>query len=83
MPGWVIQIGQAHQNIEAQEEIAMPRRLRTNPPTHAALLVSVVLWLLGVADLLLGAVSLPYNLGLWALILAGFIMILASIVYGL
>lgn len=59
------------------------RRLRTNPPTQAALLISVILWLIGVADLLVGAVNLPYNLGLWALILAGFIMILASIVYGL
>lgn len=57
--------------------------IRTNPPTEAALLISAILWLLGFADLVLGIVNLPNNLGLWALVLAGFIMILASVVWGL
>lgn len=57
--------------------------VRTNPPTEATLLVATILWVIGFANLVLGILPLPNNLGVWALALAGFIMILASIVYGL
>ena len=61
----------------------MPRRSRTNAPREGTLLIAAFLWLIGFADLVLGVVALPNNLGLWALVLAGLLMILASIIYGL
>jgi len=61
----------------------MPRRSRTNPPREGTLLIAAVLWLIGFADLVLGVIALPNNLGLWALVIAGLLMILASIIYGL
>jgi len=58
-------------------------RRRTNPPTEATLLIAVILWLIGFASTILGVVQLPNNLGLWALALAGLLLILASVIYGL
>lgn len=57
--------------------------VRTNPPTEAALLISAILWVVGFADLVLGVIHLPDHYALWALVLSGFIMILASVVWGL
>ena len=59
------------------------RRSRTNPPTEAALLIAVILWLVGFASTILGVVHLPNNWGPWALALAGLLLILASVIYGL
>lgn len=62
----------------------MARRsgFRTQAPRSGTLVVSVVLWLLGLADVL-GAVSLPNNLGVWSLVGAGLLLILGSLVDGL
>jgi hypothetical protein len=57
--------------------------IRTNPPTEAALLIAVVLWLIGVASTLLGIINLPGNWGLISLAAAGLLLILASVIYGL
>jgi hypothetical protein len=70
----------------------MPRRrfyyrreggARTNAPTEATLFIAVFLWLIGFASTILGVVRLPGNWGLWALALAGLLLILASVIYGL
>lgn len=67
----------------------MPRRYsrgegrRTNAPTEATLLIAVVLWLIGFASTILGVVPLPGNWGVWALALAGLLLILGSVIYGL
>jgi hypothetical protein len=42
-------------------------------------MVSVILWMLGFADGILGAITLPNNFGVWALALAGLLMILSAV----
>ncbi|HLF26264.1 MAG TPA: hypothetical protein VJG32_08005 [Anaerolineae bacterium] len=53
---------------------------RTQPPREATLILAVVLWLLGFASLILGALPLPSNLGVWALVLSGLLLIIGSLV---
>ncbi len=55
----------------------------TNSPTEATLFIAVVLWLIGFASTILGVIHLPGNWGLWALALAGLLLILGSVIYGL
>ena len=57
-------------------------RIRTQAPRGITLTVSVVLWLVGVAEMLL-EVELPYDLGQWALLVAGALLIVACLVRGL
>lgn len=57
--------------------------VRTNPPTEAALLIAVILWLIGFASTILGIIQLPGDWGLWSLALAGLLLIMASVIYGL
>jgi hypothetical protein len=63
----------------------MPRRNRTGSRIRAnerrdfVLLVSVILWMIGFADVILGAVTFPNNIGVWALALAGLLMILSAV----
>lgn len=56
------------------------RRVRTQAPREATLIVAIVLWLVGFADTILGVIHFPYNLGLWALVVAGLLLILGSLV---
>jgi hypothetical protein len=62
----------------------MARRggFRTQAPKQGTLVLSVVLWLVG---LLAGHghLHLPYNLGFWALVAAGLLLILGSLFDGL
>ena len=46
-------------------------------------MIAVILWLIGFASTILGVVQLPGNWGMWALALAGLLLILASVIYGL
>jgi hypothetical protein len=55
----------------------------TNPPTEATLFIAVILWLIGVASTILGVIHLPGSWGLWSLALAGLLLILGSVIYGL
>lgn len=61
----------------------MPRRSRTgsraNNRRDFVLLIAVILWMLGFADVILGAVTFPNNFGVWALVLAGLLMILSAV----
>ena len=66
----------------------MPRRsragrFRTEAPREATLIVAVILWLIGFADVILGAFTLPGNLGIWSLAIAGLMLILGSLVEGI
>ncbi len=58
-------------------------RRTTNPPTEATLFIAVILWLIGFASTILGVITLPDHWGPWALALAGLLLILASVIYGL
>lgn len=62
----------------------MARRggFRTQAPKEITLIVSGVLWLLGLLAGL-GVISLPNSLGFWALVAAGFLLILGSLLDGL
>ena len=62
----------------------MARRggFRTQAPKQVTLIISTVLWLLGVLAGL-GIIALPNNLGFWALVVAGALLILGSLLDGL
>ena len=56
--------------------------MRTQAPRSITLIVGIVLWLAGALELL-AHVELPYNLGKWALLAAGGLLILGCMVRGL
>jgi hypothetical protein len=58
-------------------------RFETQAPREVTLIIAVILWLLGFADLVLNVISLPNNLGLWSLVAAGLLLILGSLVDGI
>lgn len=61
--------------------MARRRGFKTQAPKEATLIVSIILWLIGLLAGL-GVVSLPNNLGFWALVLAGLLLILGSLLDG-
>lgn len=62
----------------------MARRggFRTQAPKQVTLIISTVLWLLGLLAGL-GVIALPNGLGFWALVVAGLLLILGSLLDGL
>lgn len=58
------------------------RGFRTQAPREATLIISIILWLIGLLNGL-GMVALPNNLGFWALVIAGALLILGSLLDGL
>ena len=62
----------------------MARRggFKTQAPKQATLLISLVLWLVGLLAGL-GIIHVPNNLGFWALVVAGLLLILGSLLDGL
>ena len=65
----------------------MARRggFRTQAPKKATLIISLILWLIGVLSFL-GVIHLPSNmatLGFWCLVIAGLLMMLGSVLDGL
>ena len=66
----------------------MARRggFRTQAPKSATLVISLILWLIGLLAGL-GVIhlpsSLPHNLGFWALVIAGLLLMLGSVLVGL
>ena len=62
----------------------MARRggFRTQAPKEITVGISGVLWLLGLLDGL-HTIALPNNLGFWALVIAGLLLILGSLFDGL
>jgi len=62
----------------------MARRggFRTQAPKQATLGISIVLWLIGLLNGL-RVFALPNNLGFWALVVAGALLILGCLIDGL
>lgn len=58
----------------------MARGFRTQPPKEVTLIFAFVLWLIGVGATVLGVISLPNDYGLWALVIAGLLLILGSLI---
>lgn len=58
----------------------MARGFRTQPPKEVTLIIAFVLWLIGVGATVLGVISLPNDYGLWALVIAGLLLILGSLI---
>jgi VIT1/CCC1 family predicted Fe2+/Mn2+ transporter len=65
------------------EEENMARGFKTQAPKEVTLVIAFILWIIGVAATVLGALVLPDNYGVWALVLAGLLLILGSVVDGL
>ncbi len=55
-------------------------KLKTQRPTSTTLIISIILWVIGFLSTVLGVIHLPSNLGLWALIIAGLLLILGSLI---
>jgi hypothetical protein len=55
---------------------------RTQAPKQVTLIISLVLWLIGLLAGL-GVIHVPNNLGFWSLVIAGLLMILGSLLDGL
>jgi hypothetical protein len=62
----------------------MARRggFRTQAPKEATLIISLILWAIGLLAGL-GLVHLPNGLGFWSLVIAGLLLILGSLFDGL
>jgi hypothetical protein len=62
----------------------MARRggFKTQAPKQVTLIISLVLWLVGLLAGL-GVIHVPNNLGFWALVVAGLLLILGSLLDGL
>ncbi|MEO6192635.1 MAG: hypothetical protein ABIS20_06470 [Thermoanaerobaculia bacterium] len=62
----------------------MARRggFNTQAPKQVTLLISLVLWLVGLLAGL-GVIHVPNNLGFWSLVVAGLLLILGSLLDGL
>jgi hypothetical protein len=55
---------------------------RTQAPKQVTLIISLVLWLIGLLAGL-GVIHVPNNLGFWSLVVAGLLLILGSLLDGL
>jgi hypothetical protein len=62
--------------------MARRRGFRTQAPKEVTVIISTVLWLLGVLAGV-GTIALPNDLGFWALAIAGLLLILGSLLDGL
>lgn len=59
----------------------MARRggFRTQAPREATVILAALLWLVGFADVILGAIALSGNYGEWALGLSGLLLLVGSV----
>lgn len=57
-------------------------RIRPQSPRGSTLALALLLWLVGALEMLAG-VELPYDLGQWALLLGGALLILGCLIRGL
>lgn len=52
---------------------------KTQAPRELTVIVASILWIVGFADVILGAVSLSGNYGEWALVISGLLLIVGSL----
>ncbi|MBG0785793.1 MAG: hypothetical protein H0S79_11890 [Anaerolineaceae bacterium] len=57
--------------------------MKPQAPKQVTLIISIILWAIGMLATVLGVIDLPNNLGLWSLIVAGLLLILGSLVKGI
>jgi hypothetical protein len=62
--------------------LARRRGFKTQAPKEITLIIAIVLWLIGLLAGL-GVFHLPNNLGFWALVIAGLLLILGSLLDGI
>jgi len=62
--------------------LARRRGFKTQAPKELTLIIAIVLWLIGLLAGL-GVFHLPNNLGFWALVVAGLLLILGSLLDGI
>jgi len=62
--------------------LARRRGFKTQAPKEITLIIAIVLWLIGLLAGL-GVFHLPNNLGFWALVVAGLLLILGSLLDGI
>jgi hypothetical protein len=62
--------------------MARRRGFRTQAPKQVTLMIAGILWLIGLLAGL-GVLRLPNNLGFWALVVAGLLLLLGSLLDGL
>jgi hypothetical protein len=62
--------------------MARRRGFKTQAPKEATLAISAILWLIGLLNGL-GVFALPNRLGFWALVVAGLLLILGSLLDGI
>ena len=55
------------------------RGVRARMPKRSTVVIATGLWLVGLADQVLGVIRLNNQLGLWALVAAGLLLILGSV----
>jgi hypothetical protein len=62
----------------------MARRggFRTQAPKEATVLISLILWLIGLLTVV-GVIHPPNSLGIWSLVVAGGLLLLGSVLDGL
>ena len=57
--------------------------MKPQAPKQITLIISIILWALGMLSTVMGVIALPNNLGLWSLIVSGLLLILGSLIKGI
>ncbi len=57
--------------------------MKPQAPKQITLIIAIILWVIGVLSTVLGVFSLPNDLGLWSLIVAGLLLILGCLIKGI
>jgi uncharacterized membrane protein HdeD (DUF308 family) len=59
------------------------KKMKPQAPKQITLIIAIILWVIGVLSTVLGVFSLPNDLGLWSLIVAGLLLILGCLIKGI
>jgi hypothetical protein len=57
--------------------------MKPQAPKQITLIIAIILWAIGISSTVLGLFSLPNDLGLWSLIVAGLLLILGCLIKGI
>lgn len=59
------------------------KEMKPQAPKQITLIIAIILWVIGMLSTVLGVFSLPNDLGLWSLIVAGLLLILGCLIKGI